>query len=127
MKAKDLIKILEKYPERDVKIHNGYINDWMDIEFSEDELVKMKTSYHLDLINLRNKSDDNILTKEDYIKLTKEDCNNSNYIYKPIFKYKSSFIDYVKTKRNYTFKPIFLIQGKPRGLCTTDRIGTVTY
>lgn len=119
MKAKDLIKILEKYPERDVKIHNGIVNDWMDVEISDDELVKMKTSYHIDLINYHNKNEDNKLTKEEY--------NKSNNIKKPNFEYKSAFVDYDKNKSNYTFKPVFIISGKHRGLCTFDRLGTIHY
>lgn len=119
MKAKDLIKILEKYPERDVKIHNGYVNDWLDVDISDDDLVKMKTSYHINLINHHNKTDDNKLTKEDY--------KNSNDIYKPKFEYKSEYVDYIKNKANYTFKPIFLIQGKNRGLSLRKPNGTIHY
>lgn len=118
MKAKDLIKILEKYPERDIKIHNGIVCDWMDINVFEEELVKMKTSYHLDLIN-KQRTDGKQMTIEEY--------KMSNSVKKQTYEYKNEYIDYDENKNNYIFKPVFIISGKPRGLCTFDRLGTIHY
>jgi hypothetical protein len=119
MKAKELIKILEKFPERDVKIYLDIVNDWLDIEILDDELVKMKPSYHLDLINY-DKMDN---------KMTLEDYKEKIIINKPKYELKSDFVDYEnkEIKQNYTFKPIFLMKGKPRGLCTFDRLGKIYY
>lgn len=117
MKAKDLIKILEKNPELEIKLYNGFIDDWMDIDISEDILVKEKSSFLLKLINYERKRDGlpeiDKLSKTNYKKRTWE--------------FPNEFVDYERDKKNYSFKKVICINGKRRDLSVFDRLGETEY
>lgn len=99
MKAKDLIKILEKYPELDVKIYNGFDDDIMDIKcVDEEELVRDKPKNIIDIINKQNKI------------LGKPKINSLKV--KRKYTVKNKYINYNDNKNNYDFKKIFLIEPK---------------
>ena len=117
MKAKDLIKILEKNPEMEVKLYNGFVDDWMDISVSEDTLVKEKPSTTLMLINYDRE-------RNNLPKLEK--LSNTSYK-KRQWEFPNQFADYERDKKDYSFKKIFCINGKRRGLSTFDRLGDIDY
>jgi hypothetical protein len=117
MKAKDLIKILEQNPEQDVKIYNGFVDDWMDIEIYTFELVKEKPSTTLNMINYQNQKKGLPL----WDKLQKGKYKIREW------EFKNSFVDYEKYKKDYSFKSIFLLQGKSRNKSIFDRFGTIKY
>lgn len=115
MKAKDLIKILEKYPEREVKIHNGFVDDWQDLSIIECELEKLKPSVALS-----------------YHKQYCEKINISfhNKKFKTEWEYLNSFTeqkDRVWRDKLYSYKSIWLLQGKKKGKTSYDRLGSLSY
>lgn len=118
MKAKDLIKILQKNPEQEVKFFNGYVDDWMNITIQEETLIKEKPSHLLEIANYQRKS----LGLPEYtpndVKKFKQFSN---------WGFPNEFADYEKEKKNYSFKKVFLICGKKRGLSTFDRLGDIEY
>lgn len=117
MKAKDLIKILEQNPEMDVKFYNSFVDDWMDIQVDEFTLVKEKPSFTLELINWQNEKQG--LPLWDSLK-------GKNY-QKRDWQFQNMFTDYNRDKKNYSFKKVFLLQGKKRGITTFDRLGKIKY
>lgn len=118
MKAKDLIKILEKNPEQEVKFYNSFVDDWMNISVDEHELVKEKPSYILMLSNLDRK-------QKGLPEHTLEDIKK--YKRGSEWEFKNDFADYERDKKHYSFKNIFLIQGKSRNKTTFDRLGEISY
>ena len=117
MKAKDLIAILEKNPEQEIKLYNGFVGDWVDISIEECELVKTKDSTLLEQINYQNKREGlPIWSKLQEGKYKKRD-----------WELKNRFVDYVKSKSHYDFKNVFMIQGTKRNKQTFDRHGDIEY
>lgn len=73
MKAKELIEILSKHPEQEVKFFNSLVEDWMDIEVTTETLTKEKPSYLLEMINARQKHwGEELLTKKEVTKIKRE-------------------------------------------------------
>lgn len=117
MKAKDLIAILEKKPEQEIKLYNNFIGDWADISIEECELVKTKDSTLLEQINYQNKREG----------LPIWDTLQEGKYQKRDWELKNRFIDYVKNKSCYHFKKVFLIQWIKRNKQTFDRLGNIEY
>ncbi len=101
MKAKDLIAILEKNPEQEIKLYNNLFGDWVDINIQECELVKIKDSTLLKQINNQKEREGlPIWSKLQEGKYKKRD-----------WELKNRLVDYIKREPDYDFKKVFIIRG----------------
>lgn len=113
MKAKNLIKILEQHPEMEVKIHNGFVNDWQDIDIIEETLEKLKPSIAFQTMVEQHKQHGTPQPKKK---------PKTNWQYPSPFEEDSDW-----RRPLYSRKKVFLIQGKPKGKTVSDRIGKMKY
>lgn len=129
MKKKDLIKLLEKYPEdEEVFIWNGFVGDWQDFSLKEYVLVKeryqhrarfevrqlcvKRESWKIPLSDVREiyKAHKKISRKDDW------DTPNQ---FVPLEEYPEWYGD--------NQKEIILLDLEPRGKSSFDRLGTIKY
>ena len=100
----------------------------MDIDksFVESDLVKMTFSYYLrciegERIRYANKSPDYIIPKEEYPELKKRYNKNTTWE-------DNDFISVGDIQdKKYTKKSVVIINSKPRGVKTWDRLGDINY
>lgn len=114
MKAKDLIKILELNPESDVKLYNGMVDDWMDIQVDNITLVKERPSRVLEQINFQRNKDG----------LPLWDKLKKNYYKERDWEFEN---EYNVHKKGFTRKNVLLVQGKLRNKSSFDRLGKINY
>lgn len=128
MKKSKLIELLNAIDgDPDIKLWNGMVGDWMDIdkELVQADLVKQTFEHYVEMCRL-----DRCYSKKDWnIKLSDEEIAELRQSYKQYIDWEcNEFIDAedVKQKR-YRRKNIFYINAKRRGVNTFDRLGSLEY
>lgn len=113
MKVKDLKKILEKYPDNlEIKIHNGFVDDWQDFKVDETFLERYsKSSMEITREVYNKKHNKNLELKE----------------FKNNWEYPNIFMSNEDRKKRMIFKNILLIQPKRKGVTSYDRLGKMSY
>jgi hypothetical protein len=128
MKKSKLIEMLNALPgDPDIKLWNGMVGDWMDIDpkLIEQDLVKETLVHWLEMCRLqecRERKDwEYQMPAEKVERLTK---NYSNVHSWDINDYVTP--EDIKAKR-YNVKKVLLMQPKKKGVKTWDRVGSISY
>lgn len=127
MKKSDLIALLnsiEGNPE--IKLWNGFVEDWVDIEnkLHPLELVKLTKAEYIKRITMQEcirKKDWNYELSEDEIEKVEKLYNQMKWEYKQFVT--SEDIE----QGRYKVKNVFLLQAKIKGEKTFDRCGDIEY
>jgi len=129
MRKNDLIKKLQKIKGNpDIKMWNGFVEDWMDIEISEEELVKHCEAHIRWRVEAewkeRNKSlkiPANVQQRLD--KLITQQVKEEEW------EFPNQFLDADGEKRWYgkRRKKIVIIDAKLRNKNCLDRLGSISY
>jgi hypothetical protein len=128
MKKSKLIALLNALPGNpDIKLWNGMVGDWMEIDpkLIRQDLVKQSLEHWLEMCRLQDCQDrkdwDYQMPAEEVARLTKNYNKVNQWEMNPYVK-----LDQVKNKQ-YKMKPILIMQAKPRGVKTWDRLGNIEY
>lgn len=128
MKKSKLIAMLNALPGNpDIKLWNGMVGDWMEIdpELVEQVLVKQTLEHWLEMCryqDCRDKNDpDYQMPAEEIAKLTKRYPKVHQWEMNPYVTTED-----VKTKR-YRAKNVLIMQSLRRGVKTFDRMGDFSY
>ncbi len=130
MKKSQLIEMLntiEGNPE--IKIWNGYVGDFMDLDLTPVpvRLVKMTEAYLLEMVRLEQCMD----TGADRAthKLSDGDIADTKRCYKQYHDWEhNQFVtDQAIKDKSYKARKVIMLNPKPRGKKTFDRIGTMEY
>ena len=125
MRKNDLITYLESIKGNpEVLLWNGFVSDWHSIEPCITKLTKMDKKYFLELRRLQRCIDtenwEYQLTAEE-LQQAEKSYSNHEYEYYEFFDQED-----LKEKR-YKQKQVIMLQGKPRGVKTWDRLGGIEY
>ena len=129
MKKSKLMKMLSEIEgDPDILLWDGAVGDWLDIDksFIESDLVKMTFGYYLrciesERIRYGNKTPDYIIPKEEYPELKKN--YNKDQVWED-----NKFVSVCDIQdKKYTKKSVIMINSKPRGITTWDRLGRINY
>ncbi len=119
----ELKKYLEQFPDDlEIKVYNGIVDDWHNIDVNEQVLIREKPKYTLETINAENIRNGQPLWKKllpNQYKIREWDFINDNL--------KFIFHKSPKEKNNYFFKKILLFDIILRNKRAYDRIGTIRY
>jgi hypothetical protein len=128
MKKSKLIEMLNALPgDPDIKLWNGMVGDWMEVDpvLVEQVIVRETLEHWLEMCRLEECRDRNDwsyqMPAEKVERLTKNYTKVHSW----------DINDYVtpediKAKR-YAQKKILLLQAKPKGVKTWDRVGSISY
>ena len=118
MKVKKLKALLEKLPDNaEIKMFHPAVGDWVNFEIVESELIRMKKTSLLEVMNLRRERDGQPL-------LSLEDISFDNWEFIDVY----SGVEFDENNINdYETKKIFLISNKTKGAISFDRLGTMNY
>lgn len=126
MKKNKLIEILNNIEGNpDIFLWNGMVGDFMDIDpqVCENYLSRQKFKDYCDFCEMRDARDENR-------------AYNFNFSEDQIKEFKNDYNKYIKWEYNqwmaednddYNKKTIYLINAKPRGISTWDRLGKISY
>jgi hypothetical protein len=126
MRKQALIEMLSKIEGNpEIKLWNGYVQDWVDIdsEFVPVRLIKETLDYHLEMCRLekcRDAGDYTLELSAEYLQKIKQ---NSKLSWE-LNEYVNS--DDIKSKK-YKAKKVYIIQAKKKGVNTFDRAGSIQY
>lgn len=128
MKKNDLIGLLAAIPGNpDVKLWNGMVGDWMDIDkdLVSADLVKKTFEHYVEMCRL-----DRCYNEKNWdIQFSEKEIADLRQSYKQYVSWEcNEFVDEkdIKEKR-YRRKNIVYINGKRRGVSTWDRLGSMEY
>ena len=128
MKKSKLIEILNSLKgDPEIKLWNGMVGDWMDIdpELVESDLVKMTEKYWLEACRLEE-----CIDRKDWdYQLPPEELADLKKNYNKFCKWElnpSVYLDDVKEKR-YNVKNIYILNAKTKGETAFDRLGNMSY
>lgn len=128
MKKSKLIEMLNKLEgDPEIKLWNGMVGDWMDIdpELVPSDLVKQTLTHWLEMCRIEECIDrkdwDYKMPPEEVAELTK----NYNKVHKWELNPYVTLED-VKAKR-YSLKNIFILNAKVKGEKAFDRLGNIDY
>jgi hypothetical protein len=128
MKKDKLIKMLQDIPGNpDIVLWNGMVGDWMDISPKpiEQELVKQSFDHFVRHVEFERKRDKNDF---DY-KLPAVEVEKLKSSYRRHYSWElNEFVteDDI-TSGSYKAKRVVVINAKPRGVSTWDRLGKIEY
>lgn len=130
MKKSKLIAMLNALPgDPDIKLWNGMVGDWMEIDpkLIEQDLVRMNLDYWIESCRLEgcidHKNWDYQLPAEEVAELIKQ--HKSGKVNKWEMNPYVTLED-IEAKR-YSVKPILIMQPKTKGEQIWDRMGSVSY
>ncbi len=124
-KLLELLNSLEGNP--DIKLWNGYVEDWVDIDpkLVPTDLVRMNLAYWLESCRLEDCRDrknwDYQMPAEEVALLTKRYPTVCKWEINPYVT-----TDDIKEKR-YSVKTVQIMQAKSKGVKTFDRAGDISY
>lgn len=128
MKKSKLIELLSALPgDPDIKLWNGMVGDWMEIDpvLVHQDLVKQTLEHWLEMCRLEDCSErkdwDYQIPKEEVDRLTKNYNSVHQWEMNPYIT-----LEDIK-KKHYKMKKILLLQPKIRGIKTWDRMGDISY
>ena len=128
MKKSKLIALLNALPgDPDIKLWNGMVGDWMEIDSTlvAQSLVKQTLEHWLEMCRLENCRDHNDwdyqMPAEEVARLTKSYSKLHKWEMNPYIT-----LEDVKAKR-YSTKKVFIMQSKRKGVKTFDRFGDIEY
>ena len=128
MKKSKLIEMLNRLEgDPEIKLWNGMVGDWMDIdkELVPSDLVKQTRAHWLDMCRLhecRDRQDRDYQLPAEEVARLKKDYNKVNtWELNPYVN-----LEDVKEGR-YSVKTIYLLNAKPRGVKSFDRLGDIDY
>ena len=130
MKKSKLIAILNALPgDPDIKLWNGMVSDWMEIDpkLVESDLVKMNLDYWLESCRIQDCIDrkdwDYQMPAEEVAELTKRHKSSKGNKWE-INPYVSQ--EDINEKR-YSLKKVLILQAKVKGESDWDRMGSISY
>jgi hypothetical protein len=128
MKKSKLIAMLNALPgDPDIKLWNGMVGDWMEIDptLVAQELVKQTLEHWLEMCRLQDCRDRNDwdyqMPAEEVARLTKSYSKLHKWEMNPYIT-----LEDVKAKR-YSTKKVLIMQSKRKGVKTFDRFGDISY
>ena len=127
MKKSKLIALLNALPgDPDVKLWNGFVGDWVEIDTKlvEQELVKQTLEHWLEMIRLEGCHE----RKDWTYQIPSDEVASLTKAYK---RHEWELNEYVtaediKSKR-YAAKRVVIMQAKDKGMKTFDRFGDIRY
>lgn len=132
MKKNDLIKYLQGIKGNpDIKLYNGFVGDWMDIDLIESEVVKECDEFIRFYVEgewkQNNKTD--IIPHNVQIELDKQIEQRIKSRRTEDWEFPNQYLSEDQYKKWYGKhrKKIILINGKKRGKSSYDRLGRVEY
>lgn len=129
MKLSKLIQVLQNAQDMggdvDVLLWNGMVGDWMDIDITPSDLVKMTEKSYLE-VNLHERQREE--RNWDY-EFTPEELADLKKMYRKVCKWEANqFVTQEDIKDGrYKSKKVLYVDGKRRGVSTFDRLGTIEY
>ena len=130
MKKSKLIAILNALPgDPDIKLWNGMVSDWMEIDpkLVESDLVKMNLDYWLKSCRIQDCIDrkdwDYQMPAEEVAELTKR--HKSGKVNKWAINPYVSLEDI--NENRYSLKKVLILQAKVKGESDWDRMGSISY
>jgi hypothetical protein len=128
MKKSKLIEMLNAVPgDPDIKLWNGMVGDWMEIDpkLVPQDLVKETLEHWLEMCRLEE-----CIDREDWkYQMPAEEVARLTANYPKLHKWEMNpyvSMEDVK-KKNYKLKKIMILQAKVKGEKTFDRFGDITY
>jgi hypothetical protein len=128
MKKSKLIEMLNAIPGNpDIKLWNGMVGDWMEIDpkLIEQVLVKQTLEHWLEMCRYQDRRDkkdpDYQMPPEEIAELTKRYSKLHQWEMNPFVT-----LEDVENKR-YRAKNVLIMQAKSRGVKTFDRMGDISY
>lgn len=128
MRKNKLIEMLNKLEGNpDIKLWNGYVQDWVDIEneIQKVRLVKMTKEYYIESCRLEKCRDKNDWNYQ----LTDKQQEYLNECYSNVQSWElNPYVDAedIKNKR-YKQTQVYIMQAKSKGVKTFDRAGSISY
>lgn len=125
MRKNDLIAYLQSIKGNpEVLLWNGFVSDWHSIEPCITKLTKMDKKYFLEFRRMERCID----TKNWEYQLTAEELQQAEKSYSNHEYGYDEFVDQEDLKeKRYKQKQVIMLQGKPRGVKTWDRLGGIEY
>ena len=126
MRKNKLIALLQSIPDNpDILLWNGMVGDWMDINpnIVEQELYKRNPETQRDMIEFQSKQDGGgrKVSPEEFEEIKKR-CRKGDW------ELPNEFADEKMIKMMYgKKKKVYIIDAKPRGKSTHDRLGKIGY
>lgn len=112
MLVKDLIEQLEKFPKNmEVKLHNGFVDDWQYFNLLGTELEKWDDDYIYEMAKKQNKR---LGMRHDF---PKSEMKKEEWTYR----------EYSDIHPNKKYKKVLLINPKAKNKTVFDRVGNMTY
>lgn len=128
MKKSDLIELLNSIPGNpEVKLWNGLVGDWVDIEKKVYplELVKQTEQHYLERVRI----DECIARKDWEYQLPEDRLDKLKVSHKRNCKWEQN--DFVTredvAEKRYSVKTVYALQAKNKGVTTWDRAGNISY
>lgn len=128
MKKSELIELLNSLPGNpEVKLWNGLVGDWVNIEnkIYPLDLVKQTEQHYLERVRI----DECIARKDWEYQLPQERINKLKESYKKVCKWEQN--DFVTqqdvAEKRYKVKTVYALQAKNKGVTTWDRAGNISY
>lgn len=128
MKKSKLIELLNSIPgDPEVKLWNGLVGDWVDIENKayQLDLVRQTEQHYIERVRI----DECIARKDWEYQLPEEYVSKLKAGYKKVCVWEQNdFVtrEDIKEKR-YAVKTVYAIQAKNKGVSTWDRAGNISY
>jgi len=118
-----LLQAIEGNP--DIKLWNGSVGDWMDIDrLQEGYLYKETLAHYLESCRIESCMDN----KDWEYQQSPEEISKLTKYYKTFQWNKSEFIEHHPEAQKYNMKKrVIYIAPKPRGVKTWDRAGSIHY
>lgn len=128
MKKNAIIEMLQKIPGNpEIVLWNGYVGDFqhVDSKLVPGTLVKQTLTSYLEMCRLERCRDHNDFSYQ----LPDSEIEELKQLYKKVCKWEENrWVTEDDIKKNrYSQKPVFYLQGKPRGETYSDRLGSVGY
>lgn len=125
MRKNDLIAYLQSIKGNpEVLLWNGFVSDWHSIEPCITKLTKMDKNYFLEFRRMERCID----TKNWEYQFTAEELQQAEKSYSNHKYGYDEFVDQEDLKeKRYKQKQVIMLQGKPRGVKTWDRLGGIEY
>jgi len=128
MKKSKLIEMLNRLEgDPEIKLWNGMVGDWMDIdkELVPSDVVKQTLEHWLEMCRIeacRDRQDRDYQLPAEEVAQLKKDYNRINtWELNPFVT-----LEDVKEKR-YKLKNIYILNAKPKGVKAFDRVGDIDY
>lgn len=125
MRKNQLIDYLQSIPGNpEVLLWNSFVSDWHSIKPCVTKLTKLDKKYFLESCRLERCIDTNDweyqLTAEE-LQQAEESYSNHEY------EHNESVCQKDLERKRYKQKQVIMLQGKPRGVKTWDRLGNIEY